>query len=707
MSTIEAGSRIGRYVVGEQVATGHEDSAWFEASEAGLDRPVLVLATRLPADADAAEEIRQRARRLATLSDARVLPVYGQGEEDGVLWLATRRVRGRTLAEAGAPAGESARRLGTQLGDQLEALAAAGLAPVTVDAASVVVEDGGAGAWLVPDPSRPVTDDASQAHRSLDVLLREHGAGGRARRRPWPLALAAAAAIAIAVAVAIAVAHRGGGHHTTVARAGVPAAHVVARIPVGGAAWSVTATPGSVWVATQDGSLLRIDPRTNTVVGAPRRLFGKQSYPQVTAGPSGSLWVSGPLRLERVGANGATVLRKPDYGTTGLHWVNGELWATRFDRHGNARIVRLDPKTFAVRQATPAFGIGTFPVYLRSNRSTVWALNYNDGGVSRIDADGTVTTIATGIGGRAPASAFGRFWIPTAPDQTVDAVDPATMTIAGVTRLPAGTDAVAAAAGSIWVLTDSPSRLYRIDPRTYRVLGASVPLPQKASDLVAIHGDLWVDDPQGKALVRIRPASPAPAPVSEPPATDVLANGPITPGRRLRVTGLPVPFSVVVPDGGFIAQGLALGSPEITELHHHASGVGVNVLTQAFRQPGNRIVPVRTPADFLNALRHDPGLRVGPAKRVTLGGLPGLRVHVVVDPKGPVQQNCPGVPCVLIFPVDHGVNLLTKGEDDFTFVKLGRVLVLVDAGYRDGAGPAFTERIRRIVSSIRFERGAQ
>ena len=60
-----------------------------------LEPPVSVLVVPLRRDAESAARLKERARGLASLTDARLLPVYAQGEEGTLLWLATRKLDGR------------------------------------------------------------------------------------------------------------------------------------------------------------------------------------------------------------------------------------------------------------------------------------------------------------------------------------------------------------------------------------------------------------------------------------------------------------------------------------------------------------------------------------------------------------------------------------------------------------------------------------
>ena len=163
---------------------------------------------------------------------------------------------------------------------------------------------------------------------------------------------------------------------------------------------------------------------------------------------------------------------------------------------------------------------------------------------------------------------------------------------------------------------------------------------------------------------------------------------------------LKTPISLVAPPG-LIAEGVPLRSVAITEPAHFASGLDLADVTEVFAV-GGRISPVHSPADFLKSLRLNPQLKVTQVSQVSLGGLPGLHVRILVNPKPTVTQGCPGVPCVLMFPISHGTYVVTKGIDDLTFLQRGSSLFLADVGYHDQADPVFEQRMNQLVASIRF-----
>ena len=94
--TLTPGTRLGAYVAEERLGESASGERW-AASEPGVDRPVLLTITPLPADPAEREATRERLRRRAALEHAALLPVYGAGEEGDLAWMASRAPSGRPL----------------------------------------------------------------------------------------------------------------------------------------------------------------------------------------------------------------------------------------------------------------------------------------------------------------------------------------------------------------------------------------------------------------------------------------------------------------------------------------------------------------------------------------------------------------------------------------------------------------------------------
>ena len=210
---------------------------------------------------------------------------------------------------------------------------------------------------------------------------------------------------------------------------------------------------------------------------------------------------------------------------------------------GENSVLRLDPKTFTVRQTIP---VGNGPTGVAIGADAVWVANGLDGTVSRIDprANKVVQTKQVGNGPTAIAYGLGSVWVANRSDQTVSQIDPRTGGV--LETLPAGTDvaaiaagegavwvvdqargrvarlepglsapvltinvgngpsALALGAGSVWVANTLDSTVSRIDPRSNRVV-ATIPVGAGPSGLAAASDGVWVANEFDDTLTRIRP----------------------------------------------------------------------------------------------------------------------------------------------------------------------------------------------------------
>ena len=376
-----------------------------------LERPVSVLVVPLPQDAESAATLRERARGRASLTDARLLPVYAQGEDGTLLWLATRKLDGRPLSEIDRLEPDRAARLGSQLAAQLAALDESGASPEAIPAESVMLEGAADGerAWLLPDPprrglgrrvlgdeiARLASRQPRRRHRSspthrptlealADELARLSTPATRSRRKLVLGAAVVLAALLVALVAVVAVTRDGSPEADPNAPVGTETAH----IPVGAAIAALTVGSDTAWIVTPDGKLVRVDAKTNSVVGAPQPLFPKGSY--VDLAPSGSsVWAGGPGKIVRVDPSGKVVETR-DLGSravSGLLVAGRSLLATVNDGPSPpVRLVRFDPGAKREVVLSEPFGIFAIPV-LTSN-GTVWAVG-GDAAFTEIRAGST------------------------------------------------------------------------------------------------------------------------------------------------------------------------------------------------------------------------------------------------------------------------------------------------------------------------------
>lgn len=206
MSLVAPGTRVGAFRVERPIASG-STGAVYEATQPSLGRTVALRLIQAGHFADGEELARFDAeqRLAASVHHPNVVPTYESGEWDGGRYVATRFVRGRTLAElferGEAPPSGSL----DPLAGALAAIHAAGLAHGAVAARNVIVDDGGAPHLAdlgLGRPGTPAQDDRALA--AVRARLPSGPAPDRGGRRRAVAAAAAVLAVLAAGAVALA-----------------------------------------------------------------------------------------------------------------------------------------------------------------------------------------------------------------------------------------------------------------------------------------------------------------------------------------------------------------------------------------------------------------------------------------------------------------------------------------------------------------------
>jgi YVTN family beta-propeller protein len=173
-------------------------------------------------------------------------------------------------------------------------------------------------------------------------------------------------------------------------------------------AWVVDSTP---FVAR--GSLVRIDPATNRVVGRP---LGLGRAPVAVAVGPGAVWIADELdgTLTRVDSEHRRVVARITVGRgpTSVVVGAGSVWVANT---GEATVSRVDP---ARNRVTATIRVGLAPRGLVVSRGSVWVASTASGTVWRIDPRTNRATVAArGLGDPlALAVADGRLWITTNGD---------------------------------------------------------------------------------------------------------------------------------------------------------------------------------------------------------------------------------------------------------------------------------------------------
>jgi YVTN family beta-propeller protein len=233
-----------------------------------------------------------------------------------------------------------------------------------------------------------------------------------------------------------------------------------AVIAVSGAA-SMTVAGGKLWVLGGSGTVVRIDPATNAVVGKPLRV---PANAEAIAVGNRALW--------------AASVAPGDLGTPGKDQV------TRIDLATGRSVA-----TITVRRA---------PLDLAATPGAVWVPNSGGGGdsVTRIDPHTNRLSgrpVTTGASPQSLAVGGGSLWVANHDARTVTRIDQASGKVVADIPVPSEPHRVAYGAGAAWVGNWHDNSVSRIDPQSNRVVGSPIPIgSHHAGNLVVGAGGVWV-----------------------------------------------------------------------------------------------------------------------------------------------------------------------------------------------------------------------
>jgi YVTN family beta-propeller protein len=284
----------------------------------------------------------------------------------------------------------------------------------------------------------------------------------------------------------------------------------------------MTSGNGLLWVLS-GGSILRIDPQTNQLVGDPIQpgiqiediAFGDEAL-WVTTVASGDLGApSDTDAVSRIDPKTGQVLStvKVARAPVSLAFTPDAVWVVNFGMDGDA-VVRIDPQTNQL--IGDPIQTGRAPISLAAGEGSIWVANHDAHTVTRIDpaTDQVLANISVPSEPHRVAFGEGAVWVANWHINSVTRIDPQTNEIVGE-PIPIGFHAgnMAAGLGSVWVTSDyrGPGDgaaedvvLVRIDPQKNQAV-ETIPLGGHPID-VEIAGDaVWVSVQGSDKIVRINP----------------------------------------------------------------------------------------------------------------------------------------------------------------------------------------------------------
>ena len=298
-----------------------------------------------------------------------------------------------------------------------------------------------------PTATRVLTDAPGAPTRAL--VEDKGGLRRRIRRVRWGWLVTPAVLIALIAALFLLL----GGDDVSVS----------SPIAVGTPPLRVAAGEGAVWVTSAaDGTLTRIDPQTQKVIGEPLRLG-----PGISAVAVGrkSVWVSSP-------------------------------------REGS--VVRVDPASDAVIGRIP---VGGHPGALIVSGGRVWVADEGGAGVSAINPHGERVFRRGIVPHAAPlrlAAGAGAIWVSSASTGTVRQINPSTAAAAGTPiRAGRGPAGVTVGGGLVWVANSRSDTVTRVDPSILAILGDPIAVGGRPGGIDAGPNLVWVASAADDTVSRI------------------------------------------------------------------------------------------------------------------------------------------------------------------------------------------------------------
>lgn len=299
------------------------------------------------------------------------------------------------------------------------------------------------------------------------------------------------------------------------------AGEIIAEIAVESDLGDMAASDDAVWVSQSGaGSVVRIDPQTNTIVatvaiGQPGG-SGPEGSPSEISVYEDQVWVlsNADGMLVRIDPATSTVAKSfavelADVSAPASSMVVDEhgLWVTDTEA---GTLVNIDPQTGAVLATIDipnANGVA-------AGFGSIWVMAGKDYGPYRIvRVDPATYDVVAEIPvdtyeGISVATGAGYVWVSDWGKTDITRIDPATNTVVGPLRNPlGGSHAVVATEHGVWVSSIFEDGVARIDPATNegsRILG---PEYSGSVGMVEAAGSIWVSFGGSGVVLRIDPAA--------------------------------------------------------------------------------------------------------------------------------------------------------------------------------------------------------
>jgi YVTN family beta-propeller protein len=257
---------------------------------------------------------------------------------------------------------------------------------------------------------------------------------------------------------------------------------------------------GSLWVTTNHGELVRVDPTTNRVLAK----ISVGSFPVGIVEGFGSMWQANhdDGTLDRIDPTSNRVIATIPVGPgpAQLAVAGGMVWVANTD----STLARIDPATNR-RAEFVRVGAGNQFRAIVAAAGSVWTNNHN-AGVARIDAKTGRTVAAIDVSGCCDGDlmfARGAVWATNPDDGRLIEIDPATDRVTQQFHLERGARGLAFAGGRYWVSYGDASLVSWHATDTWKKLG-SVLLDGYVGNMVATDDrSIWIQTLDRAVVTRL------------------------------------------------------------------------------------------------------------------------------------------------------------------------------------------------------------
>lgn len=392
---------------------------------------------------------------------------------------------------------------------------------------------------------RSTLEEVGSAYEPADEAAARERFLKRKRARRFRLAISGVAVTAAAVAAALFVFSVPATEDEPLPSAAAP--QPVATIAVGDEPISASAVGGEIWVAEKDSSTIsRIDPATDEV----ERTISVDADPdEVAVDPRGTVWVAyEDGSVTRVYSGGVGTL-----GFEESFQLAEEGEAVHLDLAAAPDgLVAVDPATGEIFEVStdpsegitqgsggpaPRFGGGFSATDVSYGDEGIWFLDGRAGEVLPYPELRSGEPLARELSNRRSnlprmqggdnadlAVAKDSLWIATGTGGSLFRIDLTTGDIDVEHEVGGRYTDLAVEGNTVWALTggNGPSMLRQFDAASGRVVGDSLEMSGRPTDVTAADGSAWVTDGDGANVVRVDP-SPVTEEEAEAPEDDEVA----------------------------------------------------------------------------------------------------------------------------------------------------------------------------------------